>query len=124
MNYAAANDSPLCSHGKQLTIFHFNDVYNIEPSNIEPVGGAARLMTAYKAIQHRHPMVLFSGDCLNPSMSEYRLFLLFISSMWLFYDVVEAFFYMQWQYLLLYAKFSDLDLTALFLCDTFSCLQT
>jgi hypothetical protein len=29
---------------RQLTIVHFNDVYNIEPSLKEPVGGAARLV--------------------------------------------------------------------------------
>ncbi|KAF6016894.1 hypothetical protein EB796_024792 [Bugula neritina] len=56
------------SCGHQLTIFHFNDVYNIEPAKIEPQGGAARMVTTYKSIRDRNPMVLFSGDCLNPSM--------------------------------------------------------
>jgi len=61
------------SCGHQLTIFHFNDVYNIEPAKIEPQGGAARMVTTYKSIRDRNPMVLFSGDCLNPSMSKYQL---------------------------------------------------
>ncbi|XP_067937210.1 mannosylglucosyl-3-phosphoglycerate phosphatase-like [Watersipora subatra] len=56
------------STDKTLTIFHFNDVYNIEPGSNEPLGGAARLVTAYQNIQDRNPMVLFSGDCLNPSL--------------------------------------------------------
>lgn len=54
-----------------LTIFHFNDVYNVEPGTIEPLGGAARLVTAVKGARSSNPMVLFSGDCLNPSLSEY-----------------------------------------------------
>jgi hypothetical protein len=28
---------------RKITIAHFNDVYNVEPSEREPVGGAARL---------------------------------------------------------------------------------
>jgi 5'-nucleotidase len=51
-----------------LTIVHFNDVYNIEPQKTEPLGGAARLAGYIKSIQHLHPMVLFSGDALNPSL--------------------------------------------------------
>lgn len=61
---------------KKLTVFHFNDVYNIEPSDIEPYGGAARLMTAYMSIKDRNPLVLFSGDCLNPSMGKSYIVLL------------------------------------------------
>lgn len=61
---------------KRLTILHFNDVYNIDvSSNQEPVGGAARFVHAVKqqqqAIQQEtgHPaLVLFSGDCFNPSL--------------------------------------------------------
>ncbi|KAL5021091.1 hypothetical protein ScPMuIL_000246 [Solemya velum] len=51
-----------------LTIIHFNDVYNIEPQQTEPVGGAARLIQYIKSQQHRNPLVLFSGDCMNPSL--------------------------------------------------------
>ena len=53
-----------------ITILHFNDVYNIEPSEIEPVGGAARFVTAVKDCQHLSPLVLFSGDVFNPSISK------------------------------------------------------
>jgi 5'-nucleotidase len=61
---------------RQLTILHFNDVYNIDVSSKqEPVGGAARFVHAVKqqkqAIQQEtghEPLVLFSGDCFNPSL--------------------------------------------------------
>ena len=66
--------TPQISNEKSLTIFHFNDVYNVEPGTNEPVGGAARLVTAYQSIQDRNPLVLFSGDCLNPSLSKYSIY--------------------------------------------------
>ncbi|KAL3859708.1 hypothetical protein ACJMK2_009913 [Sinanodonta woodiana] len=53
-----------------LTIIHFNDVYNIEPQTIEPVGGAARMARYIHSCQDigLNPLVLFSGDALNPSI--------------------------------------------------------
>ena len=54
-----------------VTIVHFNDVYNIEPSDQEPVGGAARFATAINQLAPLNPMVVFSGDALNPSVSEW-----------------------------------------------------
>ena len=57
----------------QMTIVHFNDVYNIEPREKEPVGGAARFATKLASLRHRNPLVAFSGDCLNPSTSECRM---------------------------------------------------
>lgn len=54
----------------QMTIVHFNDVYNIEPREKEPVGGAARFATKLASLRHLNPLVVFSGDCLNPSTSE------------------------------------------------------
>lgn len=58
-----------------LFIVHFNDVYNIEPREKEPVGGAARFARYVKAARSdgldgngRRPLVLFSGDALNPSL--------------------------------------------------------
>ncbi|XP_012556958.2 5'-nucleotidase [Hydra vulgaris] len=51
----------------KLIILHFNDVYNIEPRDVEPVGGAARFVTKVKSFQNE-PLILFSGDCLNPSL--------------------------------------------------------
>jgi len=51
----------------QMTIVHFNDVYNIEPREKEPVGGAARFATKLASLKHLNPLIVFSGDCLNPS---------------------------------------------------------
>ncbi|BFZ13573.1 hypothetical protein BsWGS_16611 [Bradybaena similaris] len=51
-----------------LTILHFNDVYNIEGQRDEPCGGAARMKSYIKSQQHLQPLVLFSGDALNPSL--------------------------------------------------------
>ncbi|XP_036382207.1 snake venom 5'-nucleotidase-like [Megalops cyprinoides] len=51
-----------------FTILHFNDVYEIKARPEEPVGGAARFATALKQFQHLNPLIVFSGDCLNPSL--------------------------------------------------------
>ncbi|XP_048458433.1 trifunctional nucleotide phosphoesterase protein YfkN-like isoform X3 [Rhincodon typus] len=51
-----------------LTILHFNDVYEIQPRSEEPVGGASRFATALKQYKALNPLILFSGDCLNPSL--------------------------------------------------------
>ena len=56
-----------------LTIIHFNDVYNIEPQKAEPAGGAARLAHYVKSIADLNPLVLFSGDALNPSLSKLEI---------------------------------------------------
>ena len=55
---------------KVLTVLHFNDVYNIESGTQEPVGGAARFLTALKSYAHLEPMILFSGDIFAPSFSK------------------------------------------------------
>jgi len=59
---------------KVLTILHFNDVYNIESGTQEPVGGAARFLTALKSYAHLEPMILFSGDIFAPSFSKNFVF--------------------------------------------------
>lgn len=52
-----------------LTILHFNDVYNVDSHGTqEPVGGAARFCTAIKSFKDYNPLVLFSGDAFSPSM--------------------------------------------------------
>ena len=51
-----------------LTIIHFNDVYDISPRTIEPIGGAARFAQAVASFAADTPLILFSGDCLNPSL--------------------------------------------------------
>jgi len=54
--------------GDRLRIIHFNDVYNIESSSIEPKAGAARFLTAVNLVKKEMPcLVLFSGDAFSPS---------------------------------------------------------
>lgn len=55
---------------KPITIIHFNDVYNVESRDIEPVGGAARFCAKVKSLYTENctPLVLFSGDIFNPSI--------------------------------------------------------
>lgn len=54
---------------QNLVILHFNDVYNVESrAGPEPIGGAARFVTAIKSFEHMNPLVLFSGDAFSPSM--------------------------------------------------------
>ena len=65
--------APEVSDEKMLTILHFNDVYNIESTAQEPVGGAARFCTALKSFSHMKPLVLFSGDIFAPSFSNWNL---------------------------------------------------
>lgn len=53
----------------QLTILHYNDVYNVDATSTrEPIGGAARFLTAVKSFSHLDPLILFSGDAFSPSM--------------------------------------------------------
>ena len=54
----------------ELVIVHFNDVYNIEPREREPCGGAARFCTRLKSMRAdgENPLVLFSGDAFAPSI--------------------------------------------------------
>lgn len=53
-----------------ITILHFNDVYNIEGREKEPVGGAARFKTCLDRFWHLDPLTFFSGDALAPSNSK------------------------------------------------------
>jgi 2',3'-cyclic-nucleotide 2'-phosphodiesterase (5'-nucleotidase family) len=58
-----------------LRILHYNDVYHVDPSSSEPVGGVARFMSL---MQHYREdpkfkgqpdlVTLFSGDAFNPSL--------------------------------------------------------
>ena len=56
---------------KSVRIIHFNDVYNIESREKEPVGGAARFIQLLDDLieSRTHTVVLFSGDALSPSSS-------------------------------------------------------
>jgi hypothetical protein len=74
------------SSGKKLRIIHFNDVYNIESRDVEPVGGcefffivfylkliysfqiAPRFIELLEYLMKDEPaLVLFSGDAFSPS---------------------------------------------------------
>ena len=52
---------------KEIIILHFNDVYNLKEREKEPVGGAARFITAAEQYKDKNPLVLFSGDIFSPS---------------------------------------------------------
>lgn len=65
---AADGDAAAPERVKRLITIHYNDVYNLEEGKREPVGGAARFAgMVFK--QNDDPLVLFSGDALNPSMA-------------------------------------------------------
>jgi len=60
----------------ELLVLHFNDVYNIGAGSKEPVGGGARfthMVNSYRKggsrYDGRDPLVLFSGDAFNPSLT-------------------------------------------------------
>jgi hypothetical protein len=61
------NEAPTASNDS-IVILHFNDVYNIEPRDKEPVGGASRFTTQLRNVGGRDALILFSGDAFNPSM--------------------------------------------------------
>lgn len=64
-----ANAANAANARQELSILHFNDVYNIDSNTtVEPIGGAARFATAIKSFAHLDPLVLFSGDAFSPSM--------------------------------------------------------
>lgn len=58
-----------------LRIVHYNDVYHLDPSSAEPVGGAARFITVCNEYRESEEysgqpelITLFSGDAFNPSL--------------------------------------------------------
>ncbi|XDG03813.1 hypothetical protein ABKA04_003428 [Annulohypoxylon sp. FPYF3050] len=65
------------SHDKppDIRIVHYNDVYHVDQSSSEPVGGASRFMTLIKHYEEDakfkgqpNLVTLFSGDAFNPSL--------------------------------------------------------
>ncbi|KAH7163425.1 Metallo-dependent phosphatase-like protein [Dactylonectria estremocensis] len=65
-----AADSP-----PDLRIIHYNDVYHLDPSSAEPVGGLPRFITLCREYQEGKQyegqpkaLTLFSGDAFNPSL--------------------------------------------------------
>ena len=63
----ASSSSPKADMENCLSIVHFNDVYDVQERGKEPVGGAARFKTEVDSLKKLNPLVVFSGDCLNPS---------------------------------------------------------
>jgi 2',3'-cyclic-nucleotide 2'-phosphodiesterase (5'-nucleotidase family) len=53
-----------------LTIFHFNDVYNVQPYSKEPKAGAAYFNSLLQREKKKYQQVLtlFSGDAFSPSL--------------------------------------------------------
>lgn len=58
-----------------LRLLHYNDVYHVDQSSSEPVGGAARFMSLIKHYEENEKfkeqpelVTLFSGDAFNPSL--------------------------------------------------------
>lgn len=55
----------IVNNDNYITIIHFNDCYNIEPS--AQSSGAAGFLTAINQHRHLNPLILFSGDIMSPS---------------------------------------------------------
>jgi 5'-nucleotidase len=58
-----------------LRFIHYNDVYHVDPSSAEPVGGVARFMAVCKQYKEdakfkgqAEVLTVFSGDAFNPSL--------------------------------------------------------
>lgn len=58
-----------------LRFLHYNDVYHVDPSSAEPVGGIARFMTLVNYYRNDKEfegqpelLTIFSGDAFNPSL--------------------------------------------------------
>lgn len=67
---------------KTLKIIHFNDVYNIEGFQKEPVGGASRFLTAINSFnKDKDNLIVFSGDAFSPSTrkSSFNIFYILFS---------------------------------------------
>ncbi|RSL48957.1 hypothetical protein CEP53_009332 [Fusarium sp. AF-6] len=59
----------------ELRILHYNDVYHLDPSSAEPVGGLPRFINVCREYQNGEEyedqpkvLTLFSGDVFNPSL--------------------------------------------------------
>lgn len=58
-----------------LRIIHYNDVYHLDPSSAEPIGGLPRFISLVREYQEGEEyagqpkaLTLFSGDVFNPSL--------------------------------------------------------
>lgn len=67
--------SSIPSRPPDLRLLHYNDVYHVDASSAEPVGGIARFMTLLNYYRYDPKfkdapelVTLFSGDAFNPSL--------------------------------------------------------
>jgi 5'-nucleotidase len=51
----------------EISILHFNDVYNVEARKKDPCGGIERFVTVLDKYKDKDPLVIFSGDIFSPS---------------------------------------------------------
>lgn len=68
ITYASGNAN---SGPPDVRLIHYNDVYHLDPSSAEPVGGLSRFMTIikeYQSLVDPEPLTFFSGDAFNPSL--------------------------------------------------------
>ncbi|KLU82216.1 flagellar associated protein [Magnaporthiopsis poae ATCC 64411] len=72
VTYASGRDT---STPPDLRILHYNDVYHLDPSSAEPIGGAARFVTLVEEYRSHEKyqgqpelLTFFSGDVFNPSL--------------------------------------------------------
>ena len=58
----------------KFSVLHFNDVYDLQPEQKEPVGGAAYFKTLLDRYRREDTLTLFSGDVFSPSLlsTEYK----------------------------------------------------
>lgn len=85
-NKIAIFNDPVSLKGEFLRIIHFNDVYNIEESENEPVGGAARFSTVVKQLQKEGPcLTVFSGDAFSPSKCKISILIQNLTFCYLYY---------------------------------------
>jgi 2',3'-cyclic-nucleotide 2'-phosphodiesterase (5'-nucleotidase family) len=67
--------TPAPQRPPDVRLLHFNDVYHVDASSAEPVGGIARFQTLVNYYRHDgrfegQPklITIFSGDAFNPSL--------------------------------------------------------
>ncbi|KAM0348736.1 hypothetical protein ACHAPU_004175 [Fusarium lateritium] len=70
VEHQGQTDSP-----PELRLIHYNDVYHLDPSSAEPVGGLPRFISVCREYQEGEQykdqpkaLTLFSGDVFNPSL--------------------------------------------------------
>ncbi|KAH8671626.1 5'-nucleotidase [Xylariales sp. PMI_506] len=74
-NESSTYSSGQSSGSADLRLVHYNDVYHVDSSSAEPVGGVARFMTLMQSYREDEKwqgqpdlLTLFSGDAFNPSL--------------------------------------------------------